>query len=364
MNNRPCLLRRFVPMRFMAWICLLAAVGLLPSRALGKQAGAEQRELVIMQWNVENLFDSEDDPDNTGDDSYTADGWQKWTEYRYRMKVRHLAEIIGKLKPNILCLQEVENLRVLKDLQHALRTKHDLNLEYIVHREGQDHRGIDVAIMSTVEPANPRWITPVEAQRDILIADFNVDGKTFSVIANHWKSQWGNKKAAGLLRSRQAMAVRKAVDEIVSRDRGAAILVVGDFNDDYASPVITNVLMSSADRGQVMQDRSGRTLFNLHATLDEGEQGTIYYRRGGTWNSFDGISVSRALLPPTTTNQNSAGWIVKEGSYSVVRWPELVDEEGYPKPFRQIRDRKSGKKVYVTGYSDHLPVRVAIEMKP
>lgn len=332
--------------------------------APGKQASSAPKELVIMQWNVENLFDTEDDPDNTGDDSYTSDGWQKWTEYRYRMKIRHLAEIIGKHKPDILCLQEVENRRVLNTLQHVLRAHYSLDFGHIVHRDGQDHRGIDVAIMSTVEPTNPRWITPVEAQRDILTADFELEGGKLSVIANHWKSQWGNKKVADSMRNRQARAARKIVDDIVKDDSDAAILVVGDFNDNYAAPVITDVLLSSTNRRQVMKDSSGRTLYNLHATLAEDEQGTIYYRRGKTWNSFDGISVSRSLLPRNGSSDALAGWTFKEGSYEVVRCSELVDEDGFPKPFRQIRDRKSGKKKYVTGYSDHLPVKVAIEMAP
>jgi endonuclease/exonuclease/phosphatase family metal-dependent hydrolase len=166
------------------------------------------------------------------------------------------------------------------------------------------------------------------------------------------------------MRKRQARAVRKVVDEIVEENRDAAILVIGDFNDNYGAPIITETLLSSANRSDVIGDSSGRTLYNLHATLAEENQGTIYYRRGRTWNSFDGISVSRALLRRTNAENNPTGWTVKEGSYEVVRCPELVDEEGYPKPFRPIRDRKSGRKRYVTGYSDHLPVKVAIEMKP
>ncbi|NLG00080.1 MAG: endonuclease/exonuclease/phosphatase family protein, partial [Lentisphaerae bacterium] len=41
--------------------------------------------LVVASWNVENLFDTEDDPDNEGDDGFTPRGWMRWTPSRYRL---------------------------------------------------------------------------------------------------------------------------------------------------------------------------------------------------------------------------------------------------------------------------------------
>lgn len=47
--------------------CLLLA--LLGSA--GKADVSSTPELVLLQWNVENFFDWEDDPDNEGDDEFT-----------------------------------------------------------------------------------------------------------------------------------------------------------------------------------------------------------------------------------------------------------------------------------------------------
>ena len=38
--------------------------------------------LTIVQWNVENLFDTDDDPANPGDDEYLPGSWRRWTRRR------------------------------------------------------------------------------------------------------------------------------------------------------------------------------------------------------------------------------------------------------------------------------------------
>ena len=48
---------------------------------------------------------------------------------------------------DIVCLQEVENRRVLDDLATLLRQDDGPGYAHIVHREGPDHRGVDVAML-------------------------------------------------------------------------------------------------------------------------------------------------------------------------------------------------------------------------
>ena len=43
---------------------------------------AATNQLVVASWNVENLYDTVDDPANAGDDGYTPRGWSRWTEAR------------------------------------------------------------------------------------------------------------------------------------------------------------------------------------------------------------------------------------------------------------------------------------------
>ena len=102
-------------------------------------------------YNVENLFDSLDDPD-TFDDDYTPDGRLHWNDLLLDQKINQLAEVLSKVgrretkrPPLIIGLVEVENRTVLE-----LLIKHPLLKPYqyeIIHYESPDFRGIDVAFL-------------------------------------------------------------------------------------------------------------------------------------------------------------------------------------------------------------------------
>ncbi|MFC1452360.1 endonuclease/exonuclease/phosphatase family protein [Verrucomicrobiota bacterium] len=341
----------------------LCLFGILFCGALAVSAGEPETpvstvvtQLTVVQWNVENLFDTEDDPENEGDDPFSPGGWQYWTEKRYRTKLDHLAEMLERTRGDIVCLEEVENRRVLDDLNEALRQRAGWNYPHIVHREGPDHRGIDVAVLSRFKPVDARWLTPVAAQRDILIVDFLIQDTPLTVLANHWKSRWGNKQEATKRRVAQARAAREEINRILQKNPAAPIMLVGDFNDDFDGPTLVEHVQSSPDREAVVAGRPGVLLFNLHATLPRDRNGTLYYYRGKTWNSFDGIGVSRSMIDPKARG----GWQVKEGSYEIVRLDCNVNDFGKPKAFRRMKNEKTGEREYVMGYSDHFPVRVVI----
>jgi endonuclease/exonuclease/phosphatase family metal-dependent hydrolase len=315
--------------------------------------------LTVVQWNVENLFDNEDDPANEADDEFLPSGWWRWDEDHYEIKLGNLADILARLRGHVVCLQEVENRRVLQDLCDLLRRRHGMNYAHIIHRDGPDHRGIDVAVLSMFEPVAETWITPVEKQRDVLIAMLKPHGHEMTLLVNHWKSRWGGRAKTQEMRDRQAAAVRAEVDALLTDGPRAAVMVVGDLNEDFGDPCVTDRLRAVSDLGAVLSDPEGRLLFNLHATLNVSAQGTIYYRRDAVWNSFDQMCVSRAMVDDT----GPAGWRVKKRSYRVPRWQRLLLEDGTPKPFRPVRDPATGKYRFLEGYSDHLPVTVELELR-
>ena len=101
-----------------------------------------QPSITFAFWNVENLFDAEDDPENRGDDEYLPENG--WTAKRYGLKLDRLAEIVTALDCHLLGLAEVENRRVLLDLVNRPGLK---ELGYhIAHRDSPDKRGIDLAL--------------------------------------------------------------------------------------------------------------------------------------------------------------------------------------------------------------------------
>ena len=76
----------------------------------------------IAFYNVENLFDTINDP-LTRDDDRTPMGKDKWTDDIYRKKLLNLSKVINEIgadltgeSPTIIGLCEVENKKVLVDL--------------------------------------------------------------------------------------------------------------------------------------------------------------------------------------------------------------------------------------------------------
>ena len=105
----------------------------------------------IAFYNLENLFDTFDDK-FTFDNDFLPKSDRRWTEKRYRKKVRKLGYTISnvgvktsKKLPAIVGLAEVENKLVIDDLLNSKFLK-DTSYDY-VHYDSPDERGIDVAMI-------------------------------------------------------------------------------------------------------------------------------------------------------------------------------------------------------------------------
>jgi len=335
---------------------------LLTLRPVLAAPAAVTNQMVIAGWNVENLFDPYNDPANPGAVDFTPDGWAHWTRPRYALKLGHLAEVIAAMRPDVLCLTEVENRRVLEDLVHVLHAKHGCDLPVILHREGGDRRGIDVAMLARFAPVATNWLSPVPQQRDILIARFDVSGRPLTVCLNHWKSWAGQKDEDVEIRTIEAHAARDEVVRRLGKNPAAAILALGDFNDNADSPIMTKeagfVLWIP---GAVVVTNGTAVLYNLSGMLAPNARGTFYYSKDRVWNSFDSMCVSRGMLPGAA---RSSAWQVATNSYGPFVLPQQCDKNGHPLPFHRARKKDENgilQDAYITGYSDHFPVRVVLQ---
>lgn len=126
--------------RFGACLVGMWILALLPAIA--------QQRFRIMEYNVENLFDTI--PSTThADHDFTPQGSYKWTSIRYWSKVSRISRVVaatGDEQPaDLVALIEVENDSVLADLVY--RTKlHKMGYDYIV-THSPDVRGINVALL-------------------------------------------------------------------------------------------------------------------------------------------------------------------------------------------------------------------------
>ena len=107
-----------------------------------------QTDFRVMSYNVENLFDTKDDP-LTADNDFLPSGNRHWTSGRFYHKLQQLAKVITAAgewsTPALIGLCEVENDSVLVRLLDftPLRRQH---YRYCM-THGQDTRGINVAFL-------------------------------------------------------------------------------------------------------------------------------------------------------------------------------------------------------------------------
>ena len=104
---------------------------------------------VIGFYNVENLFDTIDDP-NKNDEQFLPDGDYRWGSQRYEAKLKSLSKVISEIAKLdgglvVLGVSEVENEQVLQDLVTTeLLKPYHLS---VCHHESPDRRGVDVAFL-------------------------------------------------------------------------------------------------------------------------------------------------------------------------------------------------------------------------
>ena len=250
------------------------------NESYGNFAINEYNWITLGTFNLENLFDTDNDP-NTEDSvlSQTA----------YERKLHKLSSTIHNSmgEPSILGVQEIENSLVITDLIN----QPEIASQYgFVHFDGPDFRGIDTALLfdkekyaligarieqgctALVDGLGPDGNRDVENPENTITCDTNGDdildgnrlfsrpplvahlststrnlqsqpkGKNFSedeeiglwIIVNHWKSKLEDTKETQHTlprRLEQAEFVNNIMEEIILAYPSDEVIVLGDFND-------------------------------------------------------------------------------------------------------------------------------------
>ncbi len=315
----------------------------------------------IAFYNVENLFDFEDDP-LTFDDDRTPDGKDHWTEEIYKKKLANMAKVISEIgkdvtgtTPAIIGLCEIENRRVLEDLlnQEPL-VKEDYG---IIQFDSPDRRGIDVALLYRKKLFIPTHYKAHELviydnndatkrifTRDQLLVSGMFDGEKLHFIVNHWPSRSGGEERSRPKRIKAAKLNRQIIDSLFSEDPYAKIITMGDFNDDPTNESIKKHLKAK----RKIENLKIKELYNPMEDLAKKGLGTLAYR--DNWNLFDQMIVSTEF----TKKDYSSYRLYKTGIYNN---SYLVNSKGRYKGY-PYRSFVGGG--YTGGYSDHFPVYVYI----
>ena len=326
----------------------------------------ESPNYTVAFWNLENLFDFEDDPENPGDDEYLPDN--EWDQARYERKIDHLAKAIVTLEADLLAVCEVENKRVLEDLiVHPELVKDHWS---IVHKDSPDRRGIDLALIyrKPFEMVGESVLHPIDigegntSTRGVLEVPMALSGTPVTFLVNHWPSRYGGAEESSPKRKAAAAVARSIIDGHLSRNHAAGILLLGDLNDDPWDPSVREVLNAVRELRSVTHPsntsprRDGQKTYSPRLWnpswkfANSPDSGTYYYWNGWCWNCFDQIIVSSGML-------DDSGLRILAESVEVHAPDFMRDTEKNafrPARFRKFRGR------WEEGYSDHFAVKCKI----
>jgi predicted extracellular nuclease len=337
----------------------LLAMLIILSVSVSAQKKDDQWTVVF--YNVENLFDTLDNPDKI-DEEFTPGSEKIWNYERYEKKLVDIARVMKSVNsselPEIIGLCEVENEQVLQDL---VKTKSLRRGEYgIVHMESPDIRGIDVALLYRTDeftPTDKKALTVVfpfdstETTRDILyVKGKTSENETLHLFVNHWSSRRDGQRETEPKRIFAAVTLRKEIDMLLNSDSDAKIIIMGDFNDEPTNNSTFGMLMANNKK----KNASGRDLYNLMYDMhNEENKGTYNFR--GNWNMLDQIIISQALLSSKSGlhTTHDGGKIFRED------WMMYNDERLGEK----VPGRTYGGPNYYGGVSDHLPVYAVFRKK-
>ena len=330
-----------------------------------KTASAQNDPIRVAFWNMENFFDPFVDSTKSYN-AFTEDGMQHWTKTRFYRKRNNMYKAVLALSENrplgILGMCEVENEYVLSALfEQTPLKKHNYRW---VHYEGPDNRGIDPAIVYSldrfqlVESATFPYFNPDDKayhSRDILYAKFiskvgfstgsTTCADTIHVFVNHWPSRYSGELETVGSRACAATILRAKVDSICASAPGGyqpKVIIMGDLNDCPTDPSVYDVL-----RARHPSEMEEECLVNLFGKSDGlGFEGTLKHQ--ADWQIFDQIIVTPAVM------DDREGLHYQEGSVRIFHADFMLeDDEVYhgKKLFRTYIGPR-----YFGGFSDHLPV--------
>lgn len=307
-------------------------------------------------YNLENLFDTINDPDKMDELSPMMEITSNRTAI-YLDKLSKLSHVLceigkeqNKLPPCVIGVAEVENRKVLEDLI-ATPPLSKYNYE-IIHYDSPDLRGIDTALLYLKDIFKPTYSEAIPVNlykdhtriytRDILWVTGYLMTEKVHFLINHWPSRRGGAKKSSILRERVAQRNLDVIANIYLEEPHAKIIGMGDFNDSPTDRSFKKILKTKASKNKLDQG----DLYNPFEKMFKNGANTLTYK--SELFLFDQIFFNKNFI--TTNKDYSSFKFYKAGIYNPSYMTlQKGKYKGSPK-------RSFSGSTYLGGYSDHYPV--------
>ena len=319
---------------------------ILVSSLLSLATAAKADSFSVMTFNLENLFDTKHDegkldwaylPKSLKGKGEQAKHCQTqtnshrkyeceqldWNDDVLDAKMKNLSKVILHNNSDVVIVQEVENLSVLKAFQEKYLKSAGYKSVTLI--EGKDKRGIDVGMISKLDIIGkpiyhqiPYPKAEWQYTRGILEVNYKLkSSKTAAVFGVHFPS-------AANPHVKRALAM-EFLNELAAKSKADVVVAGGDFNS------------ISTEDSRLFRKLANDTWLVSHLEACKTCIGTNYYERADSWSFLDVILVAK---------KSSA-----KMDYSSVKvansLPSQRNMDGSPKRFHHKKK---------TGVSDHFPL--------
>ena len=308
-------------------------------------------QISVMSYNLNNLFDAQDDVGKddkaylpialkNNDDHIMGclqvnnSKWRNeclfldWSEEVVQKKISNISDLLismGESQPDIIAIQEIENLNVLRMLFSKIEALGYTDFALI---EGEDYRGIDNAIISKYPIYGARNFkirfsdsVEVTSSRPIFEVKLGLDNEIIRVYVVHFPAPYNSANS-------RIDALNTLYAIVNSHDD--KWIALGDFN-----------ITSEEEKDLGIYSQLNNDWYVSHLDGCKKCKGTFFYGRDGTWSFLD------AIVFPKNKKMNL------ETSYVLKNEFNVDTKDGKPRNFGIL----TGK-----GISDHLPIVAEIKI--
>lgn len=324
---------------------------------------SDPEKITVLSYNACNLFD---DIDNGTEYPEFDPSGNFWNSSLYRQRLVNTAEIIIKSSPpeapDIICLQEIENKKVLKDL--ASTVPENCSYDYIVCADN-DGSAITTGIISRYPVKEVRYhslcVGGFSSLRPVTEALISAGEHRLYIFNCHFKSKLGGDSYTEAARIAAASTVRARCREILAKEPYAEIIVAGDLNENineyklqgkkYLTALFpfgatgeqppSDVILYSFSSDNLSDFCEYPVFFSPWG--ESPEKGSYFYN--GRWETIDHFLLSAPLF-------DKKG--VEYRSFRVIDESMFSNKDG--SPMKWISSLSNG-------YSDHFPILLELECR-
>jgi endonuclease/exonuclease/phosphatase family metal-dependent hydrolase len=350
-----------------------ALAGCAISGSKTEDASADNGVITLMTWNVNNLFDGDDNGFEYDEYSQSSG----WSSEKYLGRVNAISAAVSKIEPlpDVIALQEVESLKILEDLASSISD--DYTHSHFANNPGAA-LGLGIISRFPLSQIRVHSVTVGDSTtpRPVLEARVQAQEAEFVVFVCHWKSKLGGDDVTENVRRASARVIVRRARELWESEPGLGVIAAGDLNENHdeffrqsASMIcallpddpycarLTGCIDDDGEEDPVRQrdfiviskNRPPEPVHFPQGTVvlfspwvNGLENGSYYYRNN--WETIDHFLISGQFF-------DNAGWDYEKTA--TADFSPFVNSNGYPVAYNV----RTG-----SGLSDHLPLLLTLKM--